>query len=35
VRGDHWETGRIAAQRRRKDVEMNTDARDVPDPEDG
>lgn len=35
VRGDYWETGRIAAQRRRKDVEMNTDARDVPDPEDG
>ncbi len=35
VRGDHWETGRIAAQRRRKDVEMNTDARDVPEAEDG
>ena len=33
VEGDHWETGRIAAQRRRKDVEMNTDADDVPEEE--
>ena len=31
VRGDYWETGRIHAQRRRKDVEMNTNAADVPD----
>ena len=34
VQGDHWENGRIAAQRRRKDVTMNTDIRDVPDAED-
>jgi len=25
VRGDYWETGKIAAQRRRSDVEMNTE----------
>ena len=31
VKGDHWENGRIAAQRRRNDVAMNTEVRDVPD----
>ena len=31
VQGDHWENGRIAAQRRRNDVDMNTEVRDVPD----
>ena len=31
VQGDHWENGRIAAQRRRKDVAMNTEVRNVPD----
>jgi 4-hydroxy-3-polyprenylbenzoate decarboxylase len=31
VKGDYWETGRILAQRRRKDVAMNTEVRDVPD----
>ena len=31
VRGDYWETGRIFAQTRRKDVAMNTEVRDVPD----
>jgi 4-hydroxy-3-polyprenylbenzoate decarboxylase len=29
VRGDYWETGRRSAQRRRKDVAMNTDIKDV------
>jgi UbiD family decarboxylase len=29
VRGDYWETGRVIAQRRRSDVEMNTEVRDV------
>jgi UbiD family decarboxylase len=29
VRGDFWETGRINAQRRRRDVAMNTDIKDV------
>jgi hypothetical protein len=31
VRGDYWETGRIIAQRRRRDVAMNTEVRDVAD----
>jgi 4-hydroxy-3-polyprenylbenzoate decarboxylase len=31
VRGDYWETGRIIAQRRRRDVAMNTEVRDVVD----
>jgi 4-hydroxy-3-polyprenylbenzoate decarboxylase len=31
VRGDYWETGRIIAQRRRRDVTMNTELRDVGD----
>lgn len=29
VRGDYWETGRVIAQRRRNDVKMNTEVRDV------
>jgi len=29
VKGDYWETGRINAQRRRNDVAMNTDIREV------
>lgn len=29
VNGEFWENGRLAAQRRRKDVPMNTDAKDV------
>jgi 4-hydroxy-3-polyprenylbenzoate decarboxylase len=32
VAGDYWETGRLQAQRRRNDVAMNTEVRDVPDP---
>ena len=31
VKGDYWETGRIAAQRRRSDLKMNTEVRDVVD----
>ena len=31
VDGDYFETGKILAQRRRKDVTMNTEVRDVPD----
>jgi UbiD family decarboxylase len=31
TRGDYWETGRIIAQRRRRDVAMNTELRDVAD----
>jgi hypothetical protein len=31
VRGDYWETGKVIAQRRRKDVLMNTEVRDVED----
>ena len=34
VAGDYWETGRLQAQRRRNDVAMNTEVRDVPDPPD-
>ena len=34
VAGDFWETGRLQAQRRRNDVAMNTEVRDVPDPPD-
>jgi 4-hydroxy-3-polyprenylbenzoate decarboxylase len=30
VKGDYWETGRSFAQRRRRDVAMNTDVREVP-----
>jgi 4-hydroxy-3-polyprenylbenzoate decarboxylase len=30
VAGDYWETGRLNAQRRRNDVAMNTEVRDVP-----
>jgi 4-hydroxy-3-polyprenylbenzoate decarboxylase len=33
VRGDYWETGKVIAQRRRKDVLMNTEVRDVEDEE--
>jgi UbiD family decarboxylase len=33
VKGDYWETGRLAAQRRRRDVKMNTEVRDVTDEE--
>lgn len=29
LRGEFWETGKIAAQRRRRDVTMNTDIKDV------
>ena len=29
VAGDYWETGRLNQQRRRNDVAMNTEARDV------
>ena len=32
VAGDYWETGRLNTQRRRKDVAMNTEVRDVPEP---
>ena len=35
VTGDYWETGRRIAQRRRSDVAMNTEARMVPDADDG
>jgi 4-hydroxy-3-polyprenylbenzoate decarboxylase len=28
VRGDYWENGRLSAQRKRKDVEMNTEVTD-------
>jgi len=31
VKGDYWETGKIYAQRRRKDVEMNTEVRTLDD----
>ncbi len=31
VAGDYWETGRLQAQRRRNDVAMNTEVRNVPD----
>ena len=31
LRGDYWETGRVIAQRRRRDVAMNTELRDVED----
>ena len=31
VKGDQWETGRIAAKRRRKDIAMNTEVRFVDD----
>jgi 4-hydroxy-3-polyprenylbenzoate decarboxylase len=31
VQGDYWETGRKAAQRRRRDVAMNTEIRDLDD----
>jgi 4-hydroxy-3-polyprenylbenzoate decarboxylase len=34
VAGDYWENGRLAAQKRRKDVEMNTEVRDVKDEDD-
>ncbi len=34
VQGDYWETGRIAAQHRRKDVEMNSDAGEAPEEDD-
>ena len=27
VKGEHWETGKIYAQRRRNDVDMNTEIR--------
>jgi 4-hydroxy-3-polyprenylbenzoate decarboxylase len=30
VDGDYWETGRVLAQRRRRDVEMNTEVRAAP-----
>jgi 4-hydroxy-3-polyprenylbenzoate decarboxylase len=33
VRGDYFETGKIIAQRRRKDVAMNTDVRRLHDEE--
>jgi 4-hydroxy-3-polyprenylbenzoate decarboxylase len=33
VRGEYFETGKVIAQRRRKDVTMNTDVRDVRDDE--
>jgi UbiD family decarboxylase len=33
LRGDYWETGRVIAQRRRRDVAMNTELRDVKDEE--
>jgi hypothetical protein len=33
VKGDQWETGRIAAKRRRKDIDMNTEVRFVSDEE--
>ena len=29
VKGDYWETGRVMAQRRRRDVPMNMEVRDV------
>jgi 4-hydroxy-3-polyprenylbenzoate decarboxylase len=31
VRGDYWENGRLAAQRKRRDVEMNTEVTDFSD----
>jgi hypothetical protein len=31
VKGDYFETGKLLAQRRRKDVGMNTEVRDVHD----
>ena len=31
VKGDYWENSRLHAQRRRKDVAMNTEVRDVED----
>jgi hypothetical protein len=31
VRGDYWQNGQLAAQRRRKDVEMNTEVVDFDD----
>ncbi len=33
AKGDYFETGKIIAQRRRKDVKMNTEVRDLEDPE--
>ena len=35
VKGEHWETGRIAAKRRRKDIAMNTEVRFVDDSDKG
>jgi UbiD family decarboxylase len=32
VKGEYFETGQLLAQRRRKDVRINTEVRDVPDP---
>jgi UbiD family decarboxylase len=34
VRGDYFETGKLLAKRRRKDVRMNTEVRHVPEPPD-
>ncbi|HET7200775.1 MAG TPA: UbiD family decarboxylase [Burkholderiales bacterium] len=35
VKGDYFETGKLLVKRRRKDVKMNTEVRDLKDPEEG